>query len=280
MIQKISLKLVILIVFETVILPNNFCKAGKQANPGSENRLIWFNTPANSWQEEALPIGNGSLGAMIFGGVAKERIQFNEDSQWVGDETDVGAYQAFGDLYFEFGQTSKTYSDYKRSLNLRDGVQRISYQLDGVKYRRKYFASYPAGMMVFHFTADQEGAYSGNIQLTDSHEGTVTAQGNRITSSGSLPGPGANGHEVTFWIRGDYDISLDYEAQVLVLNNGGTLEAGTNGSISFRDCNSLTVLLAAGTDYLNKRSSSWKGEHPHSRLSSALEDASKKSFKV
>jgi alpha-L-fucosidase 2 len=70
---------------------------------------LWFATPAERWGEETLPIGNGRLGAMIFGGIACERIQFNEESLWLGDETDPGAYQAFGDLIIEFpGEASAT----------------------------------------------------------------------------------------------------------------------------------------------------------------------------
>ncbi len=251
------------------------------AKPG--DRLLWYNRPAGNWGKEALPIGNGRMGGMVFGGTEKEHIQFNVDSLWIGDEKDVGAYQAFGDLYIEFGQTetesSPASSKYGRSLNLKEGVHRISYHLDGVNYRREYFASCPAGVMVFHFTADRNGAYTGTIQLTDTHEGTITTQGNRITSSGSTPGRTLNGIKQSYWIRGNYDISLDYEAQVLVLNDGGTLKAGPDGTISFKNCDGLTVLLAADTDYLNQRDRKWKGEHPHKRLSSQLAAASKKSFK-
>ncbi len=63
---------------------------------------LWHEKPATLWEQEALPIGNGRLGAMIFGGVERKRIQFNEDSLWIGDETDTGACQAFGDLFIDF----------------------------------------------------------------------------------------------------------------------------------------------------------------------------------
>ncbi len=74
-----------------------------------------------------------------------------------------------------------------------------------------------------------------------------------------------------------YEIALDYEAQVLVLNEGGTLEAHDD-QIIFKGCDALTLLLAAGTDYLNQRDKGWKGEHPHERISSQLAAASEKSF--
>ena len=60
---------------------------------------IWYDNPAQRWEQEALPIGNGRLGAMVFGKTGIERIQFNEKSLWTGNETDTGSYQAFGDLF-------------------------------------------------------------------------------------------------------------------------------------------------------------------------------------
>ena len=66
--------------------------------------VISFDKPAVDWQREALPIGNGREGCMIFGGVETEHIQFNEDTLWIGDENDTGAYQAFGDLYINLGR--------------------------------------------------------------------------------------------------------------------------------------------------------------------------------
>jgi alpha-L-fucosidase 2 len=70
--------------------------------------MLYYNQPARNWEREALPIGNGRLGAMIFGGIKQEHIQFNEDSLWVGDEQDTGAYQAFGDIYIDFESGAPT----------------------------------------------------------------------------------------------------------------------------------------------------------------------------
>ena len=62
----------------------------------ASNLKMWYQQPATSWEHEALPIGNGQMGAMIFGGVNRERIYFNEESLWIGNEDDTGAYQDFG----------------------------------------------------------------------------------------------------------------------------------------------------------------------------------------
>ena len=72
-----------------------------RADDPAANLRLSYEQPAKDWMTEALPIGNGRLGAMIFGGVASERLQFNEDSLWIGDEHDTGAYQAFGDVYVD-----------------------------------------------------------------------------------------------------------------------------------------------------------------------------------
>ncbi|HAR68023.1 MAG TPA: glycoside hydrolase family 95, partial [Lentisphaeria bacterium] len=68
-----------------------------------EANIIWMDKPAGDWQQECLPIGNGRMGCMIYGGIEKEHIQFNEDTVWIGDEEDTGSYQAFGDLYLAIG---------------------------------------------------------------------------------------------------------------------------------------------------------------------------------
>jgi alpha-L-fucosidase 2 len=106
----------------------------------AENKL-WYDKPAERWEQEALPIGNGRLGAMVFGGVDREHIQFNEDSLWIGDESDTGAYQAFGDLFIDLGD--KEASGYRRELDIGRDVQTVIYSRNGVNFRREYFASHP-----------------------------------------------------------------------------------------------------------------------------------------
>ncbi|NQT37869.1 MAG: glycoside hydrolase N-terminal domain-containing protein, partial [Planctomycetes bacterium] len=83
--------------------------------------VLWYRSPAQDWEKQALPIGNGSLGGKIFGGVEKDRIQLNEDSLWTGDENpsgnyaSMGAYQALGDLFIELPGHGE-YKDYRREL--------------------------------------------------------------------------------------------------------------------------------------------------------------------
>jgi len=222
---------------------------------------LWYSRPAKDWMKEALPIGNGRLGAMIFGGVDEERIQFNEDSMWTGDENpsgsyrSMGGYQAFGDLYVSFAKAvGGEAADYRRELDLRRAVHRITCKRGGVAYTREYFSSNPDGVMVFRYTADAGAKHTGAIRLTDMHGAKPVAEGNVLRTTGAL----GNG--------------LNYEAQVLVINEGGKLSAA-DGQIAFEGCDSLTVILAAGTDYLDDYRKNWRRDHPHERVTREAKDA-------
>jgi alpha-L-fucosidase 2 len=238
----------------------------------SADTTLWYDKPAEKWETEALPLGNGRLGAMTFGGIEREHIQFNEDSLWIGDETDTGAFQAFGDLFIDFDGKGGT-TNYRRELDIARAVQTVSYTKGGVNFRREYFASHPAGVMVFHFTADKPGALSGTISLADAHNGTVTADAHGLAFQGNLAG---FIHSQTK-DKAAYDIALDYEARALVRHAGGTVEA-MDGKLAFQNVDTLTVYLDAGTDYINQRDKNWRGEHPSRAIKERLAKAAATSF--
>lgn len=73
------------------------------AKPQPVRQVLWYTRPATNWMTEALPVGNGRIGAMIFGGLPVERIQFNDKTLWTGSTTERGAYQNFGDIFIDFG---------------------------------------------------------------------------------------------------------------------------------------------------------------------------------
>jgi len=122
---------------------------------------LWYQQPAEDWQSQALPIGNGRLGAMIFGDARREHLQLNEISLWTGDEKDTGRYQNLGDLF----------------LDLTHGAPQ--------SYRR-YFSSAPQQVMVLRFTSDKRGAYTGTVRLTDAHGAPVLGAGSRLSAGGKL----------------------------------------------------------------------------------------------
>ena len=215
---------------------------------------------------EALPLGNGSLGGMFFGLTETERVQFNHNTLWTGHEKETGYYQAFGDIFIQLGHKNPT--DYRRDLDIGRSIQNVSYNCNGIRYQRVSFASHPAQAMVMRFSADKPGGYTGRIWLTDMHGAKISADGNRLTATGKLP-----------------DGGLDYESQLLIQNTGGKVRvetsplaaadkplAGVPGAdklqlpgtcLVFDGCDSLTLILAADTNYLPNHEKQWRGPHPH-----------------
>ncbi|HLH55086.1 MAG TPA: glycoside hydrolase family 95 protein [Verrucomicrobiae bacterium] len=225
---------------------------------------LWLTRPARHVMNEGLAIGNGRLGAMVLGGVEKERLVINEDSLWTGDENPsgdydtMGAYQFLGDVQLELSPVAPT-EDYRRELKLADAVASVSYNSAGTSYLRELFCSHPAGVLAARFGADKPAKYSVTIKVTDSHQGTISVSGQRVIVSGRLK----NG--------------LQYEWQVLVLPEGGTMDAN-GSSLVLKNCDGFVLLLAAGTDYSMTASTHFRGPSPHSRVSALLEAAAKKGF--
>ena len=225
---------------------------------------IWYDRPATSWMTEALPIGNGRLGAMIFGGIDRERIQFNEISLWTGGEVNTddhnaeGAYQAFGDIHLTL-QGHDRVTDYRRSLDIGRALAEVTYRANGVTYRRAYVASHPDQVIAIRLTADKPGTYTGTAELSGAHNETTRTEGDRLVFSGSLN----NGER--------------YEAQTLVIVDGGTVHA-EDGKITFQKCDGLTLYLAAGTDYVMDPARRWRADDPHARVSAQIAAASGKTF--
>jgi len=235
---------------------------------------LWYDEPAEIWMTEALPIGNGPMGAMLFGGTEIERIQFNEISLWSGDrmpndedieEEDMGAHQAFGDVFIRLGHDWSGVTNYRRSLNLDNAIHAVEYDYDGVHYTQTAFASHPAKVIVYQITADQPGAISGRIWLTDMHNARISLTKNR------------------FYSVGEMDNGFEYEAQLEVLNSGGELKRAKveNSGISpmpplgmeLKDCDAVSLILSAGTSFEQDYAKEWLGEHPHERITKQVDQA-------
>jgi alpha-L-fucosidase 2 len=221
-----------------------------------KSTALWYDKPATAWTE-ALPVGNGSLGGMIFGGTDKERIQFNEQTLWTGDEIKMGNYQPFGDLWLDFPQMAAT--GYRRELDLSDAVHRTRFTANGVNFTREVFSSHPDNVMVIRLSADKPGAISGTIRLTDMHKAKVSATGETLTATGSLE----NG--------------LTYESRVKILAENGKLSTSGN-NLTLEGADSATLLLAAATDFANSPAQNWRGEKPAPKLDRILAAASKIPF--
>jgi alpha-L-fucosidase 2 len=195
------------------------------------------------WEREALPIGNGRIGAMVFGGLAREHLQFNDITLWTGDSAAMGAFQPFGDVLVELPGHDAGAADYRRTLDLARGVHTVGYTRGGVHFRREAWASKPAQTIVLRLSADRPGQYSGTIALSDRHGAQLAAGGGRLTATGTL----ANG--------------MAYASQVQVVNEGGKLTV-ENGRIVFSGCDAVTLILGAGTSFKMDAARAFRGEAP------------------
>jgi len=225
----------------------------------AQDLKLWDLHPAYTWMTEAYPMGNGRIGGMVFGGITKEHIQFNEQSLWTGDETNTGAYQALGDLFIDFQHTD-TSGVYRRELDISKAVQQITYSSGGTNYRREYFCSFPDQVMVLHFTADKKGACNATINLKDAHGAAATAEGMTLDISGHL------------------DNGLKYDARTLVRTEGGTAVATSDSTLRIQNADGFTIFLSAATDYSNKRSQQWRGQDPTGRIRRILTAAAGKGY--
>jgi len=213
------------------------------------------------WEREALPIGNGRLGAMLFGRLARERVQFNEITLWTGDSQALGAYQAFGDLVIELSGHDQPASAYSRELQLAPGRHLLAYTLDGVNYRREAFASHPAQVIVLRFSADRKARYSGRLLLTDMHGARTVASGLGLVARGAL----ANG--------------LRYASQVQLQHEGGTVRA-EGQALVFSGCDALTLVLGAGTSYAPDAARHFRGPDPAARVAAQAAAAAARPYAV
>lgn len=211
-----------------------------------------YTKPANRWLE-ALPIGNGRMGGMIFGGVAQEHIQFNEQTLVTGTTQKVGFYQPFGDVFVDLDSVIPV-RNYRRELNLQNALHTVQYEANGVRFSRTAFASFPDQVQVLHFTADKPGQLTGTIRLTDAHQAELRVADGKLIAAGTLE----NG--------------IAYEAQVQVIAKGGNVSATATG-IHVDKATDITVLLAAGTSFVNDVSRNFIGPHPHETLSRRLAKA-------
>jgi len=239
-----------------------------------KNYKLWYNKPATKWSSEALPLGNGALGCMVYGGVNRENIQFNENTLWIGDENRTGAYQNFGNIYIDFNSDKKE-TLYKRELNISKAVHTITYTQNGVRYKREYFISYPSKVMVLHFTADKPNAYDNvKISLKDAHKAiSKIEQKNSIAIKGNLK---------DYIFKDDkgigYKFYLDYKAKLKVITKNGKITTNNDGTITVSETNNFTILLAAATNFTNDRSKNWRKKLPEKEMDILLNTASIKTF--
>ena len=257
---------------------------------------LFYTNAAVKWTE-ALPIGNGRLGAMIFGGVAREQLQLNEATLWAGgpydpDNTNALAalpevrkliwagqyddasrlisgkmmavplrqmpYQTLGDLFLDFG-TNAPVENYRRDLDLDSAVASVSYSVNGVRFKREIFSSPVDQVIVIHLTADQPGRISFTASLPTPQKASTTVEVNTW-----MPRVGQT-NDATLVLNGvNSDArgikgALKFQARVRVLPDRGRILAVAD-KITVANADSVTLLLAAATSYKNYQDVSGKPE--------------------
>ncbi|HEX3084358.1 MAG TPA: glycoside hydrolase family 95 protein, partial [Pyrinomonadaceae bacterium] len=262
--------------------------------------LLWYDKPATEWVE-ALPIGDGRLGAMVFGGAASERLQLNEDTLYAGGPYDpnnrealqslpearqlifagkfkeasdlIGQkmmahpikqmpYEPVGDLRLEFAG-HEDISNYRRELNLDSAIVTVSYHAHGVNFTREVFSSPIDQVIVWRVAADRRQQINFTVTFTTPQQATLVTEAND-----TLALRGANGE--AFGIKG----ALKFQAQARVIADGGQAVA-ENGRIVVSGADTALIMIAVATSYKNYKDVS--GD-PDALVSAYLKRAGRKSF--
>ena len=234
---------------------------------------LWYRKPANSWMKEALPIGNGNLGGMIYGAADRDRIQLNEATIFSGQKittskmdydkiqqsrdaldqndfatastrmnewltstpADFGEYQNLGDLYLAFDGHDTGVGNYTRELDISKGVAKVSYEKDGKTYTREYFSSHPDNVMV--------------IRLTCSEPSSITASVNMNCAQHNLQQ--ATEGKDTLIIDGTNDTkAMSFQTRIKILAEGGEQSVDSN-TLKVTNVDSATIVMSTRTSYTN-----------------------------
>ena len=247
---------------------------------------LWYNKPATEWTD-ALPLGNGRVGAMVFGGTATERFALNEDTLWSGvadnpgnnpaalaalpevrraaiegryDDAQAGAkrmlgdfgeaYLPLGDLLLQFADSGEV-SGYYRDLDLDTAIATTRYEAGGVTFTREAFVSAPDNVMVVRLTADVPGSVSLTARLDSQLRHAVSAtKTNALRLTGTAPT-----HTEPNYVQHDNPViygdgGITFAALLHLTTDGGTANV-TGADLSVAGADSVTFLLSAATSFVN-----------------------------
>lgn len=237
----------------------------------TNNLVLWYQKPAEAWTD-ALPVGNGKLGAMVFGGIARERIQLNEETLWDGGPRDtnnpkaldalpkvqqllfedkneeattlasetmlgvperIKSYQSLGDLFLDFSHDGVTH--YRRELNLNTGIAKTTYQCGDVNFTREVFVTAVDNLIVVRVESDMDGQVAFDMTMTREQDADVEAIAANILRLDGQCG----------------DDGVRFSAYLQVDTRGGKVESKGN-SLSITGANAATFFLSAATSYVNQ----------------------------
>jgi len=277
-----------------------------------DNNVLWYTESAKNWCE-ALPLGNGRLGAMVFGGVSSEHLQFNEESLWSGyphDHTNPDAlrhlpavrevvfagkydladklvkqmqgpftqsYLPCGDLHLEFDQDTALH-DYRRWLDLDTAIHHVEYRLGQSVYTRDAFISAPANVLVLRLSCNQVGALSFTVRMSSTLQSQVQVLGNQLLLTGKAPD-----HVDPNYLKSANPIIYGEEGMRFAARLGIQLVGGhvrTEGNaLQIVGADSVVLVLCAATSFNGwDRSPATDGKDPLAITAQTLEAALPRTF--
>lgn len=246
----------------------------------STTEVLWYRQPATRWVE-ALPVGNGRLGGMIFGGVDQEHIQLNEDTVWAGEKRDrvnpealknlsevrrllfagkplqaqdladrtlmgiparLPPYQSLGDLWIKFRQRNAQVTEYRRELDIVNGIARTSYRLGEAHFTRTVFASAVDQLLVIHLACDQPGQLSFSATLTRAQDSnTYGVAPDRVVMTGEAIARDEERHSL------ERKVGAKFFAVLRAVPQGGAVHAAEN-SLIVEGADGVTLFFSAATN--------------------------------
>lgn len=249
------------------------------SNATGNQMMLWYQQSAVRWLE-ALPIGNGRLGAMIFGGVERERLALNESTVWsgapsvqnenpsalehlaetrrlffegkyieardlcakhfLGRKESYGTHLPMADLFLDWKQGTGEIRDYRRLLDLEEGVARVEYTIGGAHFSREFLASNPDSVIVARLSCDKPGqiTFTAGLSGGELSNEVRTENGQTLVMDGRA------------WEKrhSDGKTGVEFQTRMRVINDGGTVSAH-DSRIAVESADTVTLLIVANTNY-------------------------------
>ena len=262
--------------FKTYLAAMALALSGCQsATDSCETTELWYAQPAKVWME-SLPIGNGRLGAMTYGGIEEEKLALNESTMWSGqynenqnkpfgrekmnqlrklffegklsegnriagdnlhgNQTSFGTHLPIGDLKMQFIYPEGKVTGYRRSLSLDEAISSVSFNSGGVNYKREYFATNPDNVLVLRLTADKQKSITMNMGLDLMRQADLSVEDNQLVFTG----------KVDFPLHGPGGVC--FEGRIAVLADNGEVKMEQFG-VSIKEADTVTLIVDVRTDY-------------------------------
>ena len=247
----------------------------QSATDSCETTELWYAQPAEVWME-SLPIGNGRLGAMTYGGIEEEKLALNESTMWSGqynenqnipfgrekmnqlrklffegklsegnriagdnlhgNQTSFGTHLPIGDLKMQFIYPEGKVTGYRRSLSLDEAVSSVSFNSGGVNYKREYFATNPDNVLVLRLTADKQKSITMNMGLDLMRQADLSVEDNQLVFTG----------KVDFPLHGPGGVC--FEGRIAVLADNGEVKM-EQSEVGIKEADTVTLIVDVRTDY-------------------------------